>query len=73
MTVVKRQRSFFLSRDQLNLTMQLPSLNLRHQSGPSFTEQFRQYQASEEWTYFTEKKVAPLRDAYFQVLQIKKN
>ena len=54
-------------RDQLNLTVQLPSLNLRNQSGPSFMEQFRQYQACEEWSYFNEKKVAPMKDAYFQV------
>ena len=63
----KKIRSYFVFRDQLNLTMQLPSLNLRHQSGPSFVEQFRVYQGSEEWSYFNEKKVAPLRDAYFQV------
>ena len=39
-------------------------MNLRHQSGPSFIEQFRIYQTSEEWSYFTDKKVSPLRDAY---------
>ncbi len=53
-------------RDQLNLTVQLPSLNLRNLSGPSFIEQFRQYQTCEEWLYFTEKKVLPLKDAYYQ-------
>jgi hypothetical protein len=36
------------------------------QSGPSFVEQFKVYQASEEWTYFNDKKVSPLKDAYFQ-------
>ena len=52
---------------QLNLTTQLPSLNLQTQmSGPSFFEHFQAYQSGEEWKYFIEKKAKQLFDTYKQ-------
>ena len=57
------------AKTQLNLTVELPSLNLQTQmSGPTFFEHFQVYQSGEEWTYFIEKKAKPLHDVYKQGL-----
>ena len=60
------------SKAQLNLTSELPSLNLHTQmSGPTFFEHFQKYQSEEEWNYFIEKKAKPLHDVYKQGLLTK--
>jgi hypothetical protein len=47
----------------MNLTTQLPSLNLRL-GGPQFFDHFRGYCQSEEWAYFMEKRILPMHDEY---------
>lgn len=51
------------SRDQLHLTTNLPSMNLR-QPSPTFFEAFKTYSQGEEWRYFLQKKVTPFHDAF---------
>ena len=53
------------TKTSLNLQSQVPTLNLRL-AGPQFFDHFRDYCQSEEWTYFTNKKIQPLHDAYRQ-------
>lgn len=54
------------AKAQLHLTAQLPSLNLQHQSGPSFYEHFKEVIQTEEWSYFIEKKVQPHHDEHLK-------
>ena len=60
----------------LELTKQLPSLNLR-QSGCEFFTHFQVYCLEDEWEYFISKKVSPLHDAFtagfLQLLRDKSN
>ena len=60
----------------LDLTKQLPSLNLR-QSGCEFFTQFQTYCTEDEWEYFISKKVLPLHDVFttgfLQLLRDKSN
>eukprot|EP00090_Calanus_glacialis_P023550 TRINITY_DN363_c0_g1_i1.p1 TRINITY_DN363_c0_g1~~TRINITY_DN363_c0_g1_i1.p1 ORF type:complete len:2732 (-),score=430.45 TRINITY_DN363_c0_g1_i1:184-7587(-) len=60
----------------LELTKQLPSLNLR-QSGCEFFTHFQVYCLEDEWEYFITKKVSPLHDAFtagfLQLLRDKSN
>ena len=60
----------------LDLTKQLPSLNLR-QSGCEFFTHFQTYCTEDEWEYFISKKVLPLHDVFttgfLQLLRDKSN
>ena len=51
------------TKTAFNLQSQVPTLNLRL-AGPQFFEHFKTYCTTEEWTYFTTKKVQPLHDEY---------
>ena len=50
-------------KTSLELTKQLPSLNLR-QSGCEFFTHFQDYCATEEWEYFINKKIIPLHNDF---------
>ena len=50
-------------KSSLDLTKQLPSLNLR-QSGCEFFEHFQEYVSSEEWEYFMTKRIIPLHNTF---------
>ena len=51
------------TKTAFNLQGQIPTLNLRL-AGPQFFEHFKTYCLTEEWKYFTSKKVQPLYEDY---------
>ena len=64
------------SKVPLELTKQLPSLNLR-QSGCEFFTHFQEYCITEEWDYFLSKRIIPLHNSFtggfLQMLRDKSN